>query len=440
MPARNPRIASNIDGPTVVLFLLLAGLGWWNLVSASTGLDGAVEWSLGTLHGKQALWLVASLVLGALILQVEGEFFIRTAWLNYAVQIGLCAAVLVIGKKVGGARSWFGVGGFGIQPSEFAKLGTAMALAWFLGTRDGWKDWPSRFRSLAIIGLPAGLILLQPDAGTVLVFLGFVFALYREGMTGAVLIAGFAAIVMAVLTILTSATTMEYPVLGERTGFTAFMVVFVLVGAVVIHILRSATLPRYRARTVRLAIGVMVAAVAYSTTLNVALEDVLRPHQKERIHVLFGLEVSNPDADYNIRHAKTAIGSGGLAGKGWRQGPMTGYGFVPEQETDFIFCKWSEERGFLGSVTFLLLYAAFLLRIFFLGERQRSRFTRVYAYGLGGILFMHVLINVGMVLGLVPVIGIPLPFMSYGGSSFMAFSIMVAVLLRLDAERYSVLR
>ena len=184
----------------------------------------------------------------------------------------------------------------------------------------------------------------------------------------------------------------------------------------------------------------MVAAVAYSTTLNVALEDVLRPHQKERIHVLFGLEVSNPDADYNIRHAKTAIGSGGLAGKGWRQGPMTGYGFVPEQETDFIFCKWSEERGFLGSVTFLLLYAAFLLRIFFLGERQRSRFTRVYAYGLGGILFMHVLINVGMVLGLVPVIGIPLPFMSYGGSSFMAFSIMVAVLLRLDAERYSVLR
>ena len=176
MPARNQRIASNLDGPTVVLFLLLAGLGWWNLVSASTGLDGAVEWSLSTLHGKQALWLVASLVLGALILQVDGEFFIRTAWLNYAIQIGLCAAVLVIGKKVGGARSWFGVGGFGIQPSEFAKLGTAMALAWFLGTRDGWKDWPSRLRSLAIVGLPAGLILLQPDAGTVLVFLGFVFA------------------------------------------------------------------------------------------------------------------------------------------------------------------------------------------------------------------------------------------------------------------------
>ena len=440
MPARSPRIASNLDGPTVVLFLLLAALGWWNLVSAATGPDGDVVWSLGTLHGKQALWLAASLVLGALVLQVDGEFFIRTAWFNYAVQLALCAAVLVIGKKVGGAQSWFGVGGFGIQPSEFAKLGTAVALAWYLGTREGWKDWPSRIRSLAIVAVPAGLILLQPDAGTVLVFLGFVFALYREGMSGAVLIAGFAAIVLAVLTILTSAGRIDYPFLGERTGFTAFIVGMAVLGAGAIQLLRSATLPRYRPQTTRVAVAVLLAGMAYSSVLHVALEDVLRPHQKERIHVLFGLEVSNPDADYNIRHAKTAIGSGGWTGKGWREGPMTGYGFVPEQETDFIFCTWSEEWGFLGSTLFILLYAAFLMRIFFLGERQRSTFTRVYAYGLGGILFMHLLINVGMVLGLVPVIGIPLPFMSYGGSSFLAFALMVAILLRLDAERYSVLR
>lgn len=440
MPARSQRVGSNLDGLTVALFLMLAALGWWNLVSAASGPDGDVLWSLSTLHGKQALWLLVSLTIGALIIQVEGEFFIRTAWLNYAIQIGLCALVLVVGKKVGGARSWFGVGGFGIQPSEFAKLGTSMALAWYLGTRDGWRDWPRRFRSLAIVGLPAGLILLQPDAGTVLVFLGFVFALYREGMTGAVLIAGFAAIVLAVLTILTGAGEVDYPWLGQRTGFTAFVVGLVLVGAGAIQVLRSATLPRYRARTVRIAMAVLVAGLAYSSALHVALEDVLRPHQKERIHVLFGLDVSNPDADYNIRHAKTAIGSGGFSGKGWRDGHMTGYGFVPEQETDFIFCKWSEEWGFAGAVFFLVLYATFLLRIFYLGERQRSRFTRVYAYSLGGILFMHLLINVGMVLGLVPVIGIPLPFMSYGGSSFMAFSIMVAILLRLDAERFSVLR
>ena len=440
MPVRDQRIASNLDRLSVVLFLLLAGLGWWNLVSASTGLEGAVEWSLSTLHGKQALWLVASLLIGALILQIEGEFFIRTAWINYGLQVILCMAVLVIGRKVGGARSWFGVGGFGIQPSEFAKLGTAMALAWYLGTQDGWRDWPSRFRSLAIVVMPAGLILLQPDAGTVLVFLGFIFALYREGMTGAVLIAGFAAIVLAVLTILTGAAEADYPVLGERSGFPAFFGALVVLGSLSILVLRSATLPRYRRRTTRAAIWVLLASMAYSVVLHVALEDVLQSHQRERIHVLFGLDVSNPDADYNIRHSKAAIGSGGWIGKGWREGPMTGYGFVPEQETDFIFCKWSEERGFLGATFFLLLYGAFLLRIFFLGERQRSRFTRVYAYGLGGVLFMHLLINVGMVLGLVPVIGIPLPFMSYGGSSFMAFSIMVAVLLRLDAERFSVLR
>ena len=168
MPARSQRVGSNLDGLTVALFLMLAALGWWNLVSAASGPDGDVLWSLSTLHGKQALWLLVSLIIGALIIQVEGEFFIRTAWLNYAIQIGLCALVLVVGKKVGGARSWFGVGGFGIQPSEFAKLGTSMALAWYLGTRDGWRDWPRRFRSLAIVGLPAGLILLQPDAGTVL--------------------------------------------------------------------------------------------------------------------------------------------------------------------------------------------------------------------------------------------------------------------------------
>lgn len=440
MPERRKRIAFQVDGFTVVLFVLLAGLGWWNLVSASSGLDGAVEWSLSTLHGKQALWLVVSLLVGALILQVDGEFFIRTAWLNYGVNLLLCLAVLVVGKKVGGARSWFGVGGFGIQPSEFAKLGTAMALAWFLGTREGWKDGSRRLQSIAIVALPAGLILLQPDAGTVLVFLGFVFALYREGMTGAVLIAGFAAIVLAVLTILTGATDLDYPVWGRRTGFAAFALGLAGVGSAVIALVRSATLPRYRRRVTRTAVAVLASSLAYASVLNLALEDALRPHQKERIHVLFGLDVSNPDADYNIRHAKTAIGSGGWSGKGWRNGPMTGYGFVPEQETDFIFCKWSEERGFLGSALFLLLYAALLLRIFFLGERQRSRFTRVYAYGLGGILFMHVLINVGMVLGLVPVIGIPLPFMSYGGSSFMAFSIMMAVLLRLDAERFSILR
>jgi len=437
---RSSDIRRNIDGLTIVLFLALAGLGWVNLVSAATGPDGAVEWGLRTLHGKQGLWLMVSLLIGFLILQVEGTFFIRTAWLNYGVQLLLCGLVLVIGKKVGGARSWFGFGGFGIQPSEFAKMGASLALAWYCSKEGGLHQFGQRFRAAVIVGLPAGLILLQPDAGTVLVFLGFVFAMYREGLSGAVLIVGFAAVVMAVLTILSGAGDLTYPFVGEANGIYRFWILFVVLGAGTIALLRNATLPRYRARITVQAVISAIAALLFSVVMHLALEEVLRPHQRERIQVLFGLEVDNPDADYNIRHAKTAIGSGGWTGMGWRNGPMTGYGFVPEQETDFIFCTWSEEWGLVGSTIFLILFASFILRILFLAERQRSAFTRVYAYSLGGILFMHMLINVGMVLGLAPVIGIPLPFMSYGGSSFMAFALMVAILVRLDAERFSVLR
>ena len=437
---RSSDIRRNIDGLTIVLFLVLAVLGWVNLVSAATGPDGAVEWGLRTLHGKQGLWLLVSLVLGFLILQVEGTFFIRTAWLNYGIQLLLCSLVLVIGKKVGGARSWFGFGSFGIQPSEFAKMGASLALAWYCSKEGGLNNFGQRFRAAVIVGIPAGLILLQPDAGTVLVFLGFVFAMYREGLSGAVLIVGFAAVVMAVLTILSGAGDLTYPMVGEANGIYRFWILFVVLGAGAIALVRNATLPRYRARITTQAVISTIAALLFSVVMHLALEEVLRPHQRERIQVLFGLEVDNPDADYNIRHAKTAIGSGGWTGMGWRNGPMTGYGFVPEQETDFIFCTWSEEWGLVGSTVFLILFASFILRILFLAERQRSAFTRVYAYSLGGILFMHMLINVGMVLGLAPVIGIPLPFMSYGGSSFMAFALMIAILVRLDAERFSVLR
>jgi len=437
---RNSDIRRNIDGMTILLFLLLAVMGWINLISAAMGPDGAVEWGLNTLLGKQGLWLLFSLVLGFLVLQVEGTFFVRTAWLNYGVTLLLCALVLVIGKKVGGARSWFGFGSFGIQPSEFAKMGASMALAWYCAQEGGLKALGQQIRAAVIVGIPACLILLQPDAGTVLVFLGFVFAMYREGLSGAVLIVGFAAVVMAVLTILSGAGDLTYPFIGEANGIYRFWMLFVVLGAAGIAIIRNATLPRYRPRVTTRAIAAALAALLFSVAMHLALEEVLRPHQRERIQVLFGLEVDNPDADYNIRHAKTAIGSGGWTGMGWREGPMTGYGFVPEQETDFIFCVWSEEHGWFGSVFFVILFAGFILRILFLAERQRSAFTRVYAYGVGGILFMHMLINIGMVLGLAPVIGIPLPFMSYGGSSFMAFALMISILLRLDAERFSVLR
>jgi rod shape determining protein RodA len=440
MSTRRKNISAHIDWTLLGLFALLAAIGWLNLVSAATGPDTAVHWSLNSMHGRQLIWLGLSTVITLLILKIEGEFFIRTTWINYALTTALLAAVLVVGHKVGGARSWFGFGGFGIQPSEFAKFGAAMALAWWLAFTKGLHDLKSIIGSLAIIGLPVGLILLQPDAGTVLIFVGFIFALYREGMSGFVLVAAFTALVMLVFTIITGATTVNYPWIGPWSGILRFLLATGAVFTAGIFLGRSMTRPRHRRKLTRNLILWAVAALAFSAVLHTTMAEVLPPHQRERIHVLFGIEVDNPGANYNIRHARIAIGSGGLTGRGWCEGPMTGFGFVPEQETDFIFCKWSEEWGFVGSAMLVLLFAALIIRIFFIAERQRSAFTRIYAYNLGGLFFMHLLINVGMVLGLAPVIGIPLPMMSYGGSSVLAFSIMMAVLLRLDAERFSVLR
>ena len=439
MTSRRSHIASTRDWTTLVMVLALVLLGWLNIVSATA--EAEVVWNMGGKAGKQVIWMGVCAVLMLGLLAVEGEFFIRTSVLHYIVVLALLAAVLVIGKKVGGARSWFGVGSFGIQPSEFAKTATALMVAWFL-SRDGrpWRTFATRLQSLAIIALPAGLILLQPDAGTVLVFGGFVFVLYREGLSGNVLLVGVSAIVLAVLTILFGASESWYPFAGTTTGFWWLLISLAVFGTLLLLLVRAATLPRFRSRTTTWGTLFLLGGMVFSTGLHLGMENILKKHQRDRIHVLFGIDVDNPDADYNIRHAKAAIGSGGWTGKGWAQGPMTAYGFVPEQETDFIFCTVGEEWGFLGSTGVVLMFVFLILRVLHLAERQRSSFTRIYAYAVASILFMHVLVNVGMVLGLAPVIGIPLPFFSYGGSSLMGFTLLIGILLRLDGERFSVLR
>ena len=439
MTSRRSHIASTLDWTTLVMVLALVLLGWLNIVSATA--EAEVVWDMGGKAGKQLIWMGVCAVLMLGLLAVEGEFFIRTSVLHYIVVLALLAAVLVIGKKVGGARSWFGVGSFGIQPSEFAKTATALMVAWFL-SRDGrpWRTFATRLQSLAIIALPAGLILLQPDAGTVLVFGGFVFVLYREGLSGNVLLIGVSAIVLAVLTILFGASESWYPFAGTTTGFWWLLISLAVFGTLLLLLVRAATLPRFRSRTTTWGTLFLLGGMVFSTGLHLGMENILKKHQRDRIHVLFGIDVDNPDADYNIRHAKAAIGSGGWTGKGWAQGPMTAYGFVPEQETDFIFCTVGEEWGFLGSTGVVLMFVFLILRVLHLAERQRSSFTRIYAYAVASILFMHVLVNVGMVLGLAPVIGIPLPFFSYGGSSLMGFTLLIGILLRLDGERFSVLR
>ena len=439
MKSRRASILSQLDWPTLMLVIALVTLGWLNIVSATA--EAEVVWDLGGKAGKQLIWMGVCTVLMTGLLAVEGEFYIRTSVLHYLVVLALLAAVLVVGKKVGGARSWFGVGSFGIQPSEFAKTATSLMVAWYL-SRDGrpWRTLKTRLQSLAIIAIPAGLILLQPDAGTVLVFGGFVFVLYREGLSGNVLLLGVSALVLSVLTILFGASESWYPFVGMDTGFWWLLISLAVLGTLVLMLVRAATLPRFLKRTTRWGVLLLMGGMLFSTGLHMGMENILKKHQRERIHVLFGIDVDNPDADYNIRHAKAAIGSGGWTGKGFAQGPMTAYGFVPEQETDFIFCTVGEEWGFLGSAGVVMMFVFLILRVLHLAERQRSPFTRMYAYAVASILFMHVLVNVGMVLGLAPVIGIPLPFFSYGGSSLMGFTLLIGILLRLDGERFTILR
>ena len=439
--SRRLQIRNRLDWFTMILVAAIAVLGWLNITSATAGSE-AVDWlAFDGKGGKQLLWLGVCTLIAFLVLNVEGEFFVRISILSYVSLLVVLAAVLVFGKVIGGARSWFAFGSFSLQPSEFAKSTTALMLAWLLSRGDGkLRDLKTRLQSIAIVGLPAGLVLLQPDAGTVLVFGGFVFALYREGLSGNVLVVAFAALVVAVATILTGAGTVTYPFFGPATGVYVLWAVLAGGGGLVLWFLVQSSLPRERKRMRRIGAVAILGALVFSGGMQFGLEKVLAKHQRERLHVLFGLDVGNPDADYNIRHAKAAIGSGGLAGKGYMNGPMTAYAFVPEQETDFIFCTVGEEWGFLGSTAVILLYLTLLLRLIYLAERQRSNFTRVYGYGVASVLFMHLLINVGMVLGLAPVIGIPLPLFSYGGSSLMGFTVLIFILLRLDAERFSVLR
>ena len=439
MKSRRASILSQLDWPTLMLVIALVTLGWLNIVSATA--EAEVVWDLGGKAGKQLIWMGVCTVLMTGLLAVEGEFYIRTSVLHYLAVLALLAAVLVVGKKVGGARSWFGVGSFGIQPSEFAKTATSLMVAWYL-SRDGrpWRTLKTRLQSLAIIAIPAGLILLQPDAGTVLVFGGFVFVLYREGLSGNVLLLGVSALVLSVLTILFGASESWYPFVAMDAGFWWLLISMAVLGTLVLMLVRAATLQRFRKRTTRWGVLLLMGGMLFSTGLHMGMENILKKHQRERIHVLFGIDVDNPDADYNIRHAKAAIGSGGWTGKGFAQGPMTAYGFVPEQETDFIFCTVGEEWGFLGSAGVVMMFVFLILRVLHLAERQRSPFTRMYAYAVASILFMHVLVNVGMVLGLAPVIGIPLPFFSYGGSSLMGFTLLIGILLRLDGERFTILR
>ncbi len=414
-------ILQNIDRWMVIIFMLLVAMGWLSIYAAVYNDEHQSIMDLSQNYGKQAIWIGGALLIALSILIIDGKFFAAFSYPIYILFILLLLVVLIVARDVKGAVSWIDIGSFKLQPSEFAKFATNMALAKFLSTLDiRMKDMKTKVISLLIISLPAVLILLQNDTGSALVYASFIFVLYREGLSGNILIFGFVAAVLFVLTLLVP----QYILFGVIGGIALVFYFFVR---------------KKRQNILIIAAGALIAsAIVFS--VDYSFNHILQEHQRTRINVLLGKEIDPKGAGYNVNQSKIAIGSGGFFGKGFLQGTQTKFDFVPEQSTDFIFCTVGEEWGFAGSALVIGLFMLLLWRIIYVAERQRSQYSRIYGYGVACILFFHLMVNIGMTVGLAPVIGIPLPFFSYGGSSLWSFTILLFVFIKLDAYRLEILR
>ena len=417
-------IIGKIDWLTILIYLALVIIGWFSIFSAKDGEMHPSIFDLSQVYGKQLIWIGASLLIGFVILLVDAKFFNAFSLWIYFFFLASLFVVLVYGKATKGATSWIDLGaGVKFQPSEFAKMGTALALAGYLGRLDvDLQKRKNQIIAALIVLAPMALVLLQNDTGSAIVFVSFIFVLYREGFpgTGLVMVGGILAILLFVLTLVWSQTIM-----------------YIILGSLLVIFLTYYLITKKKGLVKMLAVFVCMFVFVFS--VDYAFNKVLQEHQRNRILVLLGQLDDPQGVGYNVHQSKIAIGSGGFSGKGFLQGTQTKYDFVPEQHTDFIFCTVGEEGGFMGTAIVVLLYVALLVRIIVLAERQRSTFSRVYGYSIAGILFVHVAINIGMTIGLVPVIGIPLPFLSYGGSSMLAFTMMLAIFVKQDANRLNIL-
>jgi rod shape determining protein RodA len=413
---REQNIFRNIDWTMVILYLALILIGWINIYAAVYNETHKSILDLSQNYGRQLIWIATSLFLALFVLVIDAKFYNAFSFILYLSVLFLLVAVLVLGKEVSGARSWFQVGAFSFQPSEFAKVTTALALARYLGTMDiDLKSFRTQLNAFLIIGIPMVLIFLENDTGTALIFLGFSIVLFREGISGKIMLTGLAIIVLSVLSLVLD----KYVLMGILAALAILVIVFT----------------RRSVRKILLIIGLFILSAGYVFTVDYGFDHVLEIHQQDRIKVLLGIENDPKGIGYNVNQSKIAIGSGGFSGKGFLQGTQTKFDFVPEQSTDFIFCTVGEEWGFLGSTLVVVLYIWLIARIILRAERQRTVFSRIYGYGVASILFIHFLINIGMTIGLTPVIGIPLPYLSYGGSSLWAFTILLFIFIKLDIKR-----
>jgi rod shape determining protein RodA len=420
---RDDDISVKLDWTTILVFMALVTLGWLNIFAAIYDeTANQTIWDLSLSSGRQLMFIAAAAVIVVMIIIIDMRFYETFAYLFYGLILVLLFLVPLIGKEVGGNKAWIGIGSFGVQPSEFAKFITAMAVAKYIGSvgfrMDNLRNQAVLF---ALIGVPIILIQLQKDTGTALVFTSFVLVFYREGMSPFLLIVGVCAATIFVLTLLVPNPLYLHAAI-----------------AILLILLISFGKKKFK-RIAILVIGTLLIS-GVIVSVDYVVNNVLKPHQQNRVKVLVNPDIDPLGVGWNVTQSKIAIGSGGFIGKGFLKGTQTKFDFVPKQSTDFIFCTIGEEFGWIGSLVVIGLFVTLLLRVIFLSERQKSRFARAYGYSVACILFFHFAINIGMTVGLFPVIGIPLPFFSYGGSSLWGFTILLFVLLKLDAHRSQVLQ
>lgn len=479
MPYRRINIWQSVDWFTIILYVIMVLVGWFSIYAASYNYDHVGMLDLSGRSGMQMVWILTSVVLGLILLMIDCDLYKIFAYWVYVVIILLLIATIFLAPEIKGSRSWLVIGPINLQPAEFAKFATALALAKFMSSY--------RFKLLTIknfsvclmlIFLPMILILLQKETGSALVYLAFFIVLYREGMSGTILFIGFCMVLFFIIGVKYSEVfvgevtslgelivlglillimicltyyykhgrpVVKYVVLGSLAILVLASIVelfvkydycYVLLGIVVLTSVYLLFLSiKYWSRSYLLVVVFSIFSLLFLYSVDYVFSEVLEPHQQVRIQVALGMNDDPSGAGYNVNQSKIAIGSGGFIGKGFLNGTQTKLKYVPEQDTDFIFCTVGEEKGFIGASLVIILFAVMIVRLILLAERQKSIFNRVYGYSVASIMMFHFAINIGMVIGLTPVIGIPLPFFSYGGSSLWGFTILLFIFLRLDASR-----
>ncbi|MFN2260990.1 MAG: rod shape-determining protein RodA [Psychroflexus sp.] len=413
-----PKTLLQIDWLSILIVILLIAFGWSNIYSTTVTASDVQVFDFSKIYGKQLIWIGLGVFITILILSVEAKFFEQFSSVIYIVAVISLGGLFLFGKTIAGQTAWYSFGSFSIQPAEFVKTAVALVLAKYLSEINvDLKKFRSQIKAAGIIAIPFLLIMLQPDAGSALIYLAFIIPLYREGLPHWYIVVGFLAATIFILTL--------------KFGFT-YIAPIIFVMAVIIFLFNRKNKPK-----ILKYILITLLCIGFSYSVNFILNDVLLPHQKERFDVLIGESNDIKGSAFNLYQSEVAIGSGGLSGKGWLKGTQTQGRFVPEQHTDYIFSTVGEEWGFLGTSSVVILFVSLILRLFYLAERQKSQFNRIYGYCVFSVIFFHFFVNIAMVIGLFPTVGIPLPFFSYGGSGLWGFIILIFIFLKMDAKRKS---